>query len=227
MRETISFVTSFGAFAPGMSTEPMTRSEAMTARSRSRGFEAAVFTRPWKWSSRKRSRAMFVSKIVTSAPRPAAITAEFAPATPPPTIVTVAGRVPGTPDMRRPRPPAERIRVAAPTVGARRPATSLIGARSGSPPPSSCTVSYAIAVTPSAVRRSVSGRSAARCRYVKITRSSRKYPYSAAIGSLTFNSSSARPHTSAGSSTSVAPAASYSASDIDEPTPAPRCTSTS
>ena len=84
---------------------------------------------------------MFVSKMVTSAPSPAAMTAEFAPATPPPMIVTVAGRVPGTPDISSPSPPAERSRVAAPTVGARRPATSLIGARRGSPPSGSCTVS--------------------------------------------------------------------------------------
>ena len=28
MRETMSFVTSLGAFAPGMSTEPITRSES-------------------------------------------------------------------------------------------------------------------------------------------------------------------------------------------------------
>ena len=102
------------------------------------------------------------------------MTAAFAPATPPPMTVTRAERVPGTPDMSRPSPPAERIRVAAPTVGASRPATSDIGASSGSPPPASCTVSYAIAVTRSATSRSVSGRSAARCRYVKSTRSSRK-----------------------------------------------------
>ena len=55
------------------------------------------------------------------------MTAAFAPATPPPMTVTRAERVPGTPDMSRPRPPAERMRVAAPTVGARRPATSDIG----------------------------------------------------------------------------------------------------
>ena len=65
-----------------------------------------------------------MSKTVTSAPSPTAITAAFAPATPPPMTVTRAERVPGTPDISRPRPPAERIRVAAPTVGARRPATS-------------------------------------------------------------------------------------------------------
>ena len=135
MRETMSFVTSFGAFAPGISTEPMTRSESTTARSRSSGLDAAVLTRPWKWSSRYRRRWTFVSKTVTSAPRPTAMTAAFAPATPPPMTVTRADRVPGTPDISRPRPPAERIRVAAPTVGARRPATSLIGASSGRPPP--------------------------------------------------------------------------------------------
>ena len=44
------------------------------------------------------------------------MTAAFAPATPPPITVTRAGRVPGTPDMSRPRPPAERMSVAAPTV---------------------------------------------------------------------------------------------------------------
>ena len=52
----------------------------------------------------------------------------------------------------------------APTVGASLPATSLMGASSGRPPPVSWTVSYAIAVTRSATRRSVSGRSAARWR---------------------------------------------------------------
>ncbi len=46
MRETSSLLTSFGAFAPGTSTEPMTRSEATTAFSISKLFEAIVLMRP-------------------------------------------------------------------------------------------------------------------------------------------------------------------------------------
>ena len=45
-----------------------------------------------------------MSKTVTSAPRPTAITAAFAPATPPPMTVTRAGRVPGTPGHEQAQP---------------------------------------------------------------------------------------------------------------------------
>ena len=44
----------------------------------------------------------------------------------------------------------------APTIGARRPATSLMGARRGSERVGSCTVSYAIAVMPESIRAFVS-----------------------------------------------------------------------
>jgi hypothetical protein len=89
--------------------------------------------------------------------------------------------------QQQPRPPRKRLRWCAPTCVAIRPATSLIGVRSGSPPLSSCTVSYATAVVPAARSASVSGRSAARCKKVNSTRSSRRKPYSVGVGSLTFS----------------------------------------
>ncbi|OUE24692.1 hypothetical protein CMMCA001_07540 [Clavibacter michiganensis subsp. michiganensis] len=72
------------------------------------------------------------SMIVTSAPMPSAFAAACSPATPPPITTTRAFGVPGTPPRRIPRPPAARIRWYAPTWVESRPATSLIGWRSGS-----------------------------------------------------------------------------------------------
>jgi hypothetical protein len=43
---TIAFVTSFGAFAPGIKTEPITRSASNTARSISKVLLAIVFSLP-------------------------------------------------------------------------------------------------------------------------------------------------------------------------------------
>ena len=76
-------------------------------------------------------RARLMSMMVTSAPMPAAMTAAFSPATPPPMTTTFAGRVPGTPPMRIPDPPLGCCRCTAPICAASRPATSDIGASSG------------------------------------------------------------------------------------------------
>src|SRR5918995_4836150 len=78
----------------------------------------------------------------------------------------------------------------------------------------------------------VSGSSAAMWRNVNSTRPSRSRAYSGSIGSFTFSSSSASPHTSA-SDASSAPAAVYASAGNELPTPAPvsiatscpRCTS--
>jgi hypothetical protein len=51
--------------------------------------------------------------------------------------------------------------------------------------------------------------------------------YSSATGSLTFSTMSAVPHTSSALSMIVAPAATYSASGICDPVPAPCSTNTS
>jgi hypothetical protein len=67
--------------------------------------------------------------------------AAFWPTTPPPMIITVAAATPGTPPSSTPRPPSGRSRKNAPACVAIFPATSLIGAKSGSRPFSSTTVS--------------------------------------------------------------------------------------
>ena len=90
--------------------------------------------------------------------------AAFIPATPAPITTTLAAYTPETPPISVPRPPPWRIRWYAPTCGARRPATSLIGASNGSSPLGSWTVSYAMAVTPRSIRARVQSRLAARCR---------------------------------------------------------------
>ena len=77
----------------------------------------------------------------TSASMPAAIHAAFHPTLPAPSTTTFAGRTPGAPPISTPRPPLWRSRKWAPCCGASRPATSLIGASSGSAPDSTCTVS--------------------------------------------------------------------------------------
>ncbi len=66
----------------------------------------------------------------------------------PPSTRTLAGGTPGTPPRRIPRPPCAFSSAQAPICVARRPATSLIGARSGSLPSAVCTVSYATQVAP-------------------------------------------------------------------------------
>ena len=95
---------------------------------------------------------------------PAAMAAAFSPETPAPITTTLAAYTPGTPPIRTPRPPSAFIKVAAPTCGASRPATSDIGASRGSAPSGVCTVSYAMPVTWRAMSSSVSRLSAARCR---------------------------------------------------------------
>ena len=81
------------------------------------------------------------SMIVTCAPMPTAMRAACVPTTPPPRITTSAGGTPGTPPSRTPRPPCSFSRQWAPAWIDMRPATSLIGASSGSPPRASVTVS--------------------------------------------------------------------------------------
>src|SRR2546423_246967 len=68
---------------------------------------------------------------------PTAMNAAFSPTTPPPMITTVAAVTPGTPPSRMPRPPRGRSSMNAPACVAILPATSLIGASSGSRPRSS------------------------------------------------------------------------------------------
>ena len=65
------------------------------------------------------------------------------PAIPAPRMTTGAGRTPAAPERSTPRPPFCACRHQAPTWTARRPATSLIGASSGSEPSASWSVSYA------------------------------------------------------------------------------------
>ena len=65
---------------------------------------------------------------------PIAMNAAFIPTAPPPITITVAAATPGTPPSRIPRPPSGFSRKKAPAWVAILPATSLIGASSGSPP---------------------------------------------------------------------------------------------
>ena len=71
--------------------------------------KSACATRPSNNSSSSRKRGIERSRIVTSAPSPAAIRAAWVPTTPPPITTTRAGTTPGTPPSRRPRPPALRF----------------------------------------------------------------------------------------------------------------------
>src|SRR3954454_7459406 len=107
-----------------------------------------------------------------------------------------------------------------------RPATSLIGASSGSARRSVSTVSYATAAVPLSSTARVSGSSAAMCRYVNRICPSRSRRYSDSIGSLTLSSSSARSQTSS-AAPSCAPTAAYCSSASWLPIPAPVSTSTS
>ena len=129
---TMSSVTRVGALAPGTSTAPMTTSLSGSRVSISWVLEARVRMRLPNRRSASRSRAGFRSRTVTSAPMPTAMVAAFIPETPAPSTSTWAGRTPGTPPMSTPRPPAYRSRNRAAACGAIRPATSLIGASSGS-----------------------------------------------------------------------------------------------
>ena len=79
--------------------------------------------------------------MVTLASSPTAMRAALVPDTPPPSTTTLAGATPGTPPSRTPAPPCSFSRQCAPTWIAIRPATSLIGASSGSAPARSVTVS--------------------------------------------------------------------------------------
>ncbi len=84
---------------------------------------------------------MLRSKTNTSASIPIAMKAAFMPTTPPPITITVAAATPGTPPSSTPRPPSGFSRKNAPAWVAILPATSLIGASSGSRPRASSTVS--------------------------------------------------------------------------------------
>ncbi len=84
---------------------------------------------------------MLRSRMTTSASMPWAIQAALAPAIPAPSTRTFAGWTPDTPPIRTPRPPWPFSSRLAPTCGAMRPATSLIGASSGRRPSALWTVS--------------------------------------------------------------------------------------
>ena len=103
-----------------------------------------------------------MSMIETRAPSPAAIFAAWVPTTPPPRTSTLAGSTPGTPPSRIPDPPWGRSRYLAPAWIAIRPATSLMGVRSGSEPRSGPTVSYAMATEPLSMTARVSASEAAK-----------------------------------------------------------------
>ncbi len=96
--------------------------------------ENTVDARPPKMTSSSRRRSMFVSNTKTSASIPIAMKAAFIPTTPPPMTITFAAGTPGTPPRRTPRPPSGRSSMNAPAWVAILPATSLIGASSGSCP---------------------------------------------------------------------------------------------
>ena len=141
MAATMSAVTSIGARPPGTRTAPTTMSASATDRSTAPRLEARVRMRPrWIWST-QRSRSRLRSRMATSASMPAAIQAAFQPTLPAPSTTTRAGRTPGAPPSSTPRPPLCRSRKWAPIWGAIRPATSLMGASSGSAPVGSWTVS--------------------------------------------------------------------------------------
>ena len=110
----------------------MTRSARMQHSSMFVGFEYSVSIAPPKTSSRYAMVSPRTSSTVTCAPMPTAMVAAFRPTTPPPRITTRPRRVPGTPPRRTPLPPRSFSRHVAPTCTAMRPATSLIGLRSGS-----------------------------------------------------------------------------------------------
>ena len=183
-----------------------------------RRFDIASVTRPSRAISRSRIRSTDLSSTQTSACIPSAMIAAFRPTTPPPSTTTFAGGTPGTPPSRMPRPPRAFSSAQAPICGASRPATSLIGARSGRRRSAVSTVSYATPVTPESSSALVSGSSAAMWRYVKSVSPSRSRGYSGSIGSLTLSRSSADDQTSS-TSASRAPTAAYASSAKPEPDP--------
>jgi len=124
---TISLVTRRGARAPGISTDPITRSASVTCWRIASADDVSCFTRPCHRQPTMRSFSRLVSSTVTSAPMPSAMFAAFWPATPPPSTTTRALATPPMPPMRTPRPPWGRMSEWAPTCGARQPATSDIG----------------------------------------------------------------------------------------------------
>ena len=69
--------------------------------------------------------------MVTWAPSPSAIRAACVPTTPPPIMVTLPLGTPGTPPRSTPEPPSCLVKKWAPICTAMRPATSLIGTKSG------------------------------------------------------------------------------------------------
>ncbi len=173
-----------------------------------------------------RSRSRLRSMTTTSASMPAAIHAAFMPAIPAPRTRTLAGRTPETPPMRIPRPPYSRSWRRAPTCGAMRPATSLIGARRGVRPSGSWTVSYATADTLRSTSAWVRSRPAARWRYVNRICPSRRCSYSSGIGSFTLRIMSASRQTSAAPATISAPLRSKRSCGMFDPVPAPSCSRT-
>ena len=105
------------------------------------GVEAMVRTREPKRASSARSRSTERSRTVTWAPSAAACWTALPPAIPAPRTTTSAPGTPGTPASSTPLPPCVVWRWWAPASTARRPATSLIGARSGKVPSGPWTVS--------------------------------------------------------------------------------------
>jgi hypothetical protein len=175
---TISSVTSLGAFAPGTSTAPISKSASATAWAIEWGVEYIVSIRPGRMSLKYASRSRDKSRTVTRAPSPHAIFAAPVPAMPPPIMATWPGATPGSPPIRMPLPLLCFKRKFTPIWTDSLPAISLIGASSGREPFSSCTVSYAMAVTPESIRACVCSGSGAKCKYVNRTCPPRRYPYS-------------------------------------------------
>ena len=92
-------------------------------------------TRPERISSRWRMRSIERSRIVTCAPRPMRDDAPRCSRRCRRRCTTTRpGATPGTPPSSSPRPPSGFSRKYAPACAASRPATSLIGASSGSAP---------------------------------------------------------------------------------------------
>ena len=126
----IARVISFGAFAPGNSTAPISRSQSGINSIKFASLEYSVC----KLSiarSRNRKRSTSISRIVTSARRPFAIRMAFTPEVPPPTTTTLPGKTPGTPPSSTPLPPLYFARKYAPITTDIRPAISLIGSSNG------------------------------------------------------------------------------------------------
>ncbi len=115
-----------------MSTAPITMSASTSTSSICSRFDIASVTRPSSAISSSRIRSTDLSSTHTSACIPSAMIAALSPTTPPPSTTTFAGGTPGTPPSRMPRPPCAFSSDHAPICGASRPATSLMGASSGS-----------------------------------------------------------------------------------------------